>query len=317
MSDTAESDTAMSGAAGSGAPDHPLVAELLGRCTFPAPGTALRCAVSGGADSSALLVLATAAGCSVTAYHVDHGLRPGSAGEAQVVAATAARFGAGFERRTVHIAGSANVEARARAARYAALPAGTCTGHTADDQAETMLINLLRGASTSGLAGIRPSPQRPLLRLRRAETAALCAALGVDVVVDPSNADPRHLRNRVRHELLPLLADMAHRDVVPVFTRQAALLRADDDLLAEQAGRLDPCDAVAVAAAPSPIAARALRRWLAGDHPPSAADVARVLAVARGGTAACEISGGDRIGRHRQRLSRVAREPRVTSSQPG
>ena len=144
--------------------DHPLVAELLGRCTFPAPGTALRCAVSGGADSSALLVLATAAGCSVTAYHVDHGLRPGSAGEAQVVAATAARFGAGFERRTVHIAGSANVEARARAARYAALPAGTCTGHTADDQAETMLINLLRGASTSGLAGIRPSPQRPLLR---------------------------------------------------------------------------------------------------------------------------------------------------------
>ena len=82
------------------------------------------------------------------------------------------------------------------------------TGHTADDQAETVLLNLLRGASLPGLGAVRPGPTRPLLALRRAETVALCAAMDLTVVNDPSNHDPRHLRNRVRHELLPALADL-------------------------------------------------------------------------------------------------------------
>src|SRR5262249_42697795 len=77
--------------------EQPVVRELLERCTFPAAGTSVTCAVSGGPDSMALLVLATEAGCDVTAVHVDHGLREGSAKEADVVAAAAARFGAAFE----------------------------------------------------------------------------------------------------------------------------------------------------------------------------------------------------------------------------
>ena len=269
--------------------------------------------MSGGADSSALLVLAVAAGCRVTAIHVDHGLRPGSSAEAEVVAATAARFGASFEMRRVHVDDSGNVEARAREARYAVLPEGVLTGHTADDQAETVLINLLRGAATSGLAGMRPGSNRPLLGMRRTDTAALCAALCVGVVDDPSNDDPRHLRNRVRHELLPLLNELAGRDLVPVLTRQAGLLRADDDLLAAQAARLDPTDAVALAGAPRPLAARAVRSWLGGEHPPSADVVARVLAVAAGAAVACQIAGGDRISRSEQRLRR---EPLVPGSHP-
>lgn len=287
--------------------------ELLARCSFPPEGSVVSCAVSGGADSSALLVLAAAAGCVVTAIHVDHGLRAGSADEAGLVAATAARFGAAFVSRTVEVDASANVEARARRARYAALPAGVLTGHTADDQAETILINLLRGASTRGLAGMRPGPTRPLLELRRADTEALCAALGVEVVNDPSNRDPRHLRNRVRHELLPLLDDLAGRDVAAVLTRQAELLRADDDLLDRQAAAVDPTDAVALSASPRPVAARAVRAWLGGDHPPSAATVARVLSVADGTAVACEIAGGERIRRRSQRLER---EPRASGSQP-
>ncbi|HET6664660.1 MAG TPA: ATP-binding protein, partial [Acidimicrobiales bacterium] len=71
-------------------------ADLLARCTFPPPGTPIACAVSGGPDSLALLALACSAGCDVTAVHVDHGLRPGSDGEARVVAAAAARLGAAF-----------------------------------------------------------------------------------------------------------------------------------------------------------------------------------------------------------------------------
>ena len=97
--------------------DDPVVGDLLVRCTFPPSGTTLVCGVSGGPDSLALLVLATAAGCAVTAVHVDHGLRPGSAGEAEVVAAAAARFGAAFRAVRVDVADGPNLEARAREAR--------------------------------------------------------------------------------------------------------------------------------------------------------------------------------------------------------
>ena len=101
---------------------HPDPAGLLARCRFPAPGTAVNCAVSGGADSLALLVLATTAGCPTTALHVDHGLRSGSADEADVVAEAAARFGAAFRSVRVDVSPGPNLEARARDARYGALP---------------------------------------------------------------------------------------------------------------------------------------------------------------------------------------------------
>lgn len=281
-----------------------LITALLARCTFPAPGTAVSCAVSGGADSTALLVLAVVAGCRVTAIHVDHGLRVGSAEEGDIVATTAARFGAAFAARRVALADGPNLEARARTARYAALPPDVLTGHTADDQAETMLLNLLRGAAATGLGGMRPSQRRPLLALRRHETVELCTSLDIAVVDDPSNTDPRHLRNRVRHELLPMLADLAGRDVVPVLNRQSALLRDDDDLLVELATALDPADARELAAAPAPLARRAVRAWLRGEHPPDAAAVERVLDVARGAAIACETAGGVRVERSRQRLRR-------------
>ena len=134
-------------------------------------------------------LLAAAAGCTVTAYHVDHGLRPGSAAEAEVVAKAAAGVGARFEARTVVVAPGPNLEARARAARFAALPAGVATGHTMDDQAETVLLHVLRGAAADGLGGMAPGPHHPLLGLRRAETHALCRAAGLQPVADPSNED--------------------------------------------------------------------------------------------------------------------------------
>jgi tRNA(Ile)-lysidine synthase len=150
-----------------------LVCDLLARCTFPPPGTPVSCAVSGGPDSLALLVLAAAARCEVTAYHVDHGLRAGSDTEAEVVSGAADRVGARFETRQVSVAPGPNLEARARAARFGALPAGVATGHTMDDQAETILVNLLRGAGADGLAGMEPGHRHPLLDLRRAETHAV------------------------------------------------------------------------------------------------------------------------------------------------
>jgi tRNA(Ile)-lysidine synthase len=279
-----------------------ITAALLLRCTFPAPGNAVTCAVSGGADSSALLILAVAAGCSATAVHVDHGLRPESRDEADVVRDLATRLGAAFRSETVDVGEGPNLEARARDARYAVLPADVLTGHTADDQAETVLVNLLRGAGSSGLGAMRPGVRRPLLALRRTDTEALCAAWEIPCVRDPSNIDPRHQRNRIRHELLPLLGDIGRRDLVPILSRQADLLRDEADLLDELAAGIDPTDAKALAAAPPPLARRAVRRWLTTEHPPDAATVERVLDVARGRAVATDVGEGRRVDRHRQEL---------------
>jgi tRNA(Ile)-lysidine synthase len=162
----------------------------------------------------------------------------------------------------------------------------------------------LRGAGTAGLAGMRRD-RRPLLDLRRTETVALCAEFGLSPVVDPTNTSPAWRRNRVRHELLPLLDDIAERDVVPVLGRQADLLRDDEDLLDELAAVIDVTDARALAAAPRPLARRAVRRWLAVDHPPDAATVERVLAVAGGASRACDVGLGRRVERHAMRLHLV------------
>jgi tRNA(Ile)-lysidine synthase len=206
----------------------------------------------------------------------------------------------------VEVAPGPNLEARARAARYRALPAGALTGHTADDQAETVLLNLLRGAGLDGLAGIHTDGRRPLLGLRRAETHALCAELGLVPVADPSNEDRAHRRNRVRHELVPLLDAVAERDVAALLARQATLLADDAAALDELALGLDPADAAALTAAPVAVARRAVRAWLrAGSddecHPPDAAAVERVLAVARGDAVATEV-GGRRVARSHGRL---------------
>ena len=284
------------------------LAELGVRCRFPPAETAVVCGVSGGADSVALLLLATAAGCDVTAVHVDHGLRPGSANEAALVAKVAASVGARFGALSALVAPGSNLEARARAARLTALGPDALLGHTADDQAETVLLSLMRGSGLPGLAGVRHE-RHPILALRRAETLALCALAGIEPFVDPSNASDAHRRNRVRHELLPLLDEIAERDVAALLARQAELLRDDADLLDALAEAIDPTDAIALRVAPLPLARRAIRRWLAehlDGYPPDAAAVERVLAVARGDSTACEIAGagssGLRIRRSEQRL---------------
>jgi tRNA(Ile)-lysidine synthase len=288
----------------------PLGTELLARCTFP-DATAVTCAVSGGPDSLALMVLATWRGFDVHAIHVDHGLRPGSAAEADVVAAAAQRFGATHESRRVVVQPGPNLEARARTARRAVLPDDVLLGHTADDQAETVLLNLLRGSGPAGLAAMRLD-RRPLLGLRRADTAALCDSLDLDVVRDPSNDDAAFRRNRVRHEVLPLLCDVADRDVVPVLARVAAHQREVAELLDALADGVDPTDAHALAALRPVVAGEVVRRWhgavTGSDHPPDRATVSRVLEVARGSVRATDVGGGWRVARTGGRLRLVAPE---------
>lgn len=285
--------------------DSPLVTGLLGRCDFPPPGTPVTCAVSGGPDSMALLVLAVAHGLQVSVAHVDHGIRPESASDAELIAPVARQLGVPVAVHRVQVEPGPNLEARARHARYAVLPHDAMTGHTADDQAETVLINLLRGAASSGLSAMRPSHRRPILGLRRAETHALCEGLGIACVEDGTNADPAHQRNRVRHELMPLIADISRRDPVPIIVRAASVMRDDDDLLDALAREIDPTDAPALASAPLPLARRAVRLWLADPYPPDQATVDRVLAVARGEHPGCDVGGNRQIRRSKQRMSIV------------
>jgi len=280
-----------------------LIATLLERCNFPAPGTAVSCAVSGGADSMALMVLAHAHGLSVTAVHVDHQLRTESHRDIDVITPVAQQLSIPLVAHVVAVESGPNLEARARDARYEVLPIDVMTGHTADDQAETVLINLLRSAASQGLGAMRPDTRRPLLGLRRVDTHELCRALDIRPVQDETNSDPSFVRNRVRNELLPLMTDIAQRDLVPMLTRTADILRADNDLLDELASVIDPTDALALARAPLPLSRRAIRQWLARPYPPDLATVDRVLAVARGEALACDIGQNREIRRSKQRLT--------------
>lgn len=197
---------------------------------------------SGGPDSTALVDalarLAPPRGWHLTVGHVDHGLRPESAAEASHVAAIAARLGLDFVALQVAVSPGASLQDRARDARHGALQeaaaglgaSAIALGHTADDQAETVLMRLLTGATPRGLIAMaeRSGPlARPLLRVWRSETIAYCAALGLAPIDDPSNADPRFLRSRVRHELLPALEAVfpgARRRLVTLAQRQRRLL---------------------------------------------------------------------------------------------
>ncbi len=198
--------------------------------------------VSGGPDSMALLVLAHAAtpGRLMVAT-VDHGLRAESAGEAAMVARLCAARGIPHETITLSLAGGAGVPERARAARYAALgdwalPAGATallTAHHADDQAETMVMRLNRGAGVRGLAGMRPRATvpghpalrllRPLLGWRRSELIGVLASAGVEAVEDPSNRDERYERARLR----AAMTSISWLDISGISRSAAHLAEAD------------------------------------------------------------------------------------------
>lgn len=181
-------------------------------------GGRLGLAVSGGADSLALMVLTErVAPGSVEVATVDHGLRAESAAECAFVAALCQDRAIPCETLRISVAGG-NLQDRARTARYAALADWTArrgldalaTAHHADDQAETLLMRLNRGSGIAGLSGIRErgvvpggdlALLRPLLRFRRAELADIVRSAGIDPVQDPSNRDERFDRVRIRQAL--------------------------------------------------------------------------------------------------------------------
>lgn len=279
-------------------------------------------ALSGGPDSSALAVLVHAArpDLLLTAVHVRHGLRDDAADR---MAAQRVAVATGMDLEVVEVAVTrtgAGTEAAARDARHAALRRAATVlgarvillGHTADDQAETVLLALGRGTGVRGLGGMRPARMsdgilvaRPLLACRRADVRAVVADLGT--VDDPTNDDPAQRRRRVRTAVLPALAGLSGGpgDPVALLTRLADLARDDADLLdglaAAEARRLVSAwgpvrllRADALAALPPALGRRVVRSLLAavrgGVAGLDAATVDRVLALRAAG--AVSVAGG-------------------------
>ena len=281
----------------------------------PAAGDVVLVGLSGGADSVALLdalvLLRRRRRFAVEAAHLDHGLRAGSSEDAAFCRRLCRDLGV-----PLHVA-QADVRARsarerggveqaARRERYAFLrrvqrETGAvliAVAHTRDDQAETLLLHLLRGAGTTGLGGMRGRAGtlvRPLLGVSRREVLAHLGERGIEWREDPSNDDLSLLRNRVRHELLPYLEarfNPALRETLArtagLLAEEAAHLRGEADVLLEHTSRGEGetlvLDRRALADAPGPVARVAIRQALArtgGLARIGAVHVERILALAR------------------------------------
>ncbi|MEV0805639.1 tRNA lysidine(34) synthetase TilS [Micromonospora sp. NPDC050200] len=306
-------------------------------------------ACSGGADSLALAAaaafVAPRLGRRAGLVTVDHGLQEGSAGRAEAVARWAVDAGLDpVEAVPVTVAGRpGGPEAAAREARYQALAdaarrhgaTGLLVGHTRDDQAETVLLALARGAGPRGLAGMPERRElegvpllRPLLDVTRDETRKACAALGLTPWEDPHNADPSYARARVRTDVLPVLLRALGPGVLDNLARTARLVAADtaalDDLatgaLADSAGVRVVGGGLSVAAlaalAPA-VRTRVLHAWARelGASPAALSHrhVAALDALVTDwrGQGPTHLPGGLRVARSAGRLLPLDRGPRL------
>ena len=225
-----------------GARPFAALERAVARHVAPEAGETLVAAVSGGPDSVALGALlvraAVGAGATVVLAHVDHGIRRGALQDEAVTLALGATLGARV--RTAALPPGPRDEARLRDGRYAALArlaraAGArriFTGHHARDQAETVLLALLRGTGPDGLCGMAPvrvfedlELHRPLLAVEPADLRAYCAAEHLAYALDPTNADPAYRRNAVRDALAGLRPQFPHLDAA--IARCAAILREE------------------------------------------------------------------------------------------
>jgi len=216
------------------------------------PGATVLVALSGGADSLALAAAtafeAPKRGLRAASLTVDHGLQDGSTDAAAAAAAKAEALGLEARVARVEVGAAGGPEAAAREARYGALADGAraigaaaiLTGHTLDDQAETVLLGLARGAGATSLQGMAEASVlegvallRPLLGVRRVTTRAACAAEGLEPWDDPHNADPRFARVRVRETVLPVLESELGPGIAEALARTAAQLREDAEAFDE------------------------------------------------------------------------------------
>jgi tRNA(Ile)-lysidine synthase len=287
--------------------------------------------VSGGRDSVALLHALATRGTPLIVCHLDHTLRSESAAEAQFVARLAETWKLPLELVREDVAARAarrhlSIETAAREARYeffaqVAVRTGVSrviVAHHADDQAETFLLQAMRGAGSSGLAGMRSVTQRvvanvpleivrPLLGIWREEIHSYIAEHQLEFIEDPSNRDLAFTRNRVRHEIIPMLESAFGRDVRRALWRSAEILRAEDELLAI-APELQVIPEMLVVpelrAMPLALRRRLVHRWLRQQLVPDVGfvEIEKVLTLLEGSVAKVNLPGGGHARRREKRI---------------
>ena len=287
------------------------------RYDMVSPGETVICAVSGGADSMALLwgmwLLREKLEITVEAAHFNHHLR----GEESDRDEQFVRNFCDFHDIPLHIGGfpvqtgKKGLEAAAREARYGflmGLDGKIATAHTADDNAETVLMHLIRGTALRGLGGITPKTDRlirPMLDVTRAEVEAFLAENWIEHVEDSSNESNAFFRNRIRRDILPLLA--AENPMIgPNLSAMAQRLREDEQTLHGLSELIDPGDVVALRKAPGCLRRRALERLLteSGFPEPNASHIAQAeaLVFAKSPSAYAMFPGGVLLHREYDRL---------------
>ena len=252
-------------------------------------------ALSGGADSASLAYLMAQRGQGGRAVHVNHGLAASGRLE-QAARAVADRTSTPLVVLETEIPAGASFEGQARERRYRALIGSLqpgeilLTAHTLDDQAETVLMNLLRGAGPAGLAGIPPRTghvARPMLQVSRAQTRELAGLGGLPYEDDPSNLDPGMRRNAIRLEVIPELAGRFNPRLVEALARSASFLQSDEQYLSSEAASLPVVESGStlalpigsLQAVPRSVADRAIRGCLSRLRPPYGGTAAEMAAI--------------------------------------
>ena len=263
--------------------------------------------LSGGPDSLALAAAAAAEKKDVRCVVVDHGLQDGSNAVAERAVQTVKAFGLAAEVVRVEV-GEGNLEAAARSARYEALLAygsDVWVGHTADDQAETLLLGALRG-NPSGMAPRNGRIVRPFLGIRRADTVGACGELGLDPWHDPMNADPAFRRVAMRNQVLPLLSELLGGDAVPAIAATADRFAADQTLIASLTDLAPTTSCAELAEDAGPIRRRRLAAWLLEQGVPvqgDQLDAVEALVVDWHGQGPVAVAGGRAVVREGGQLA--------------
>ncbi|OFT76829.1 tRNA(Ile)-lysidine synthetase [Corynebacterium sp. HMSC30G07] len=272
--------------------------------------------LSGGPDSLALVAAALAEGVPVLAVVVNHNLQEGSAQVAGEAAVQARALGAST--RIVHVdvdvERGGSVEAAARRARYAALfevaaevagdRAEVWVAHTADDQAETLLLGALRG-NPSGMLQRSGNLVRPFLYLRRADTVGACTELHLHPWHDPMNADPAFRRVAMRTEIIPALSELLGGDAVPALARTADRIAQSNEVIRELASASTEMDCEELAALPAVVRRFRIHAWLVEKHVhPNGAqlDAIERLVTHWRGQVGVELAGSQAVKREAGRL---------------
>lgn len=249
----------------------------------------LNLAVSGGADSVALMCIVYHLGRTASVHHVNHGIRDASNDEAKIVQELAENFQFDFFLYETTI-GFQNMEENARQARQDFLPEDVLTAHSFEDKVETVIMNFMRGATSKGFS---PMTDKPLINITANELDSIVVYYDVSPCVDSTNFTQEHVRNRVRHELIPLMTDISGTNIAKPIIRNSQIALEESEYLDQIASKIDITQCKTAKTENIVILRRATRMWIEENisHKYSEVNITNLVSVVQGETLGTQIAG--------------------------